>query len=391
MGLSTADGAGRGIGRRGSKTVTGSGGVTRRELLAGIGMAGAAIGSSAVGHSTASAFLHDTESFVGNVVATGEVDLDIGYTASYDGADGSALEVDGNVNGDPIDGLEIPEIVSGDSGSISLCPSIAGNPSYLWLCGGVRKSEENGKAEAEDEHIGDVVWPPDGKGGEVEDAMQVVLSYTDGSDTLVELFRGSFGELLEVLQYGIALTAEPDTDATGYRVFTRPGDQVAIVEDGNPCLQLDWWVPEGTGNTIMTDEFEFELAFHAQQRRHNAGTNNPCAVRKGISFVSFCAEGSDAPSGARVTGVTETNGEGEPVALEWESDEPVDTVVLKYGQVFEDFAVDGATSGTVAVGTGNVRFSQKMALWEQTPSDPCPDGETGVKYDYEGGAFVDDE
>ena len=60
--------------------------------------------------------------------------------------------------------------------------------------------------------------------------------------------------------------------------------------------------------------------------------------------------------------------------------------MLYYGTIFENFEVDSdsATSGTVRVGDGNVRFPKGSSLYDdQTPSNPCPTDQTGIKYEYE--------
>jgi len=382
--------------------------VSRRELLAGIGMAGAAIGLSAVGHSTASALLADTEQFGGNVATAGELAVSVEFDAYYESSDGSTSTSSGTVDGDVADELGIKSIKPGDKGRIVFRPAITGNPGYLWFCGGVRKSAENGKPDPEGESFGDVVWPPDGPGGEIGDAIEVTLRYLDpDSDTEVDLLSGSFTDVLGALQYGIALGADPDYTATGYRALDRPGSQVCFTGTSGPHLELDWEVPNDTGNTINTDELEFEFLFHAQQCRHNDGKQNPCAIEKGISFVAFCGENLDDQDVEPPRTVDTKDGE-EPIEISWKSDEPVRTVVLKYGQIIENFSVDGAEEGTVRVGDGNVRLPiQKgrnsssggsgegqsngenngglpTTMTGQSASDPCPDSGVTVKYEYDG-------
>jgi hypothetical protein len=100
--------------------------------------------------------------------------------------------------------------------------------------------------------------------------------------------------------------------------------------------------------------------------------------RQAISFVAACPAGDDIET-LDIT-VTETKDGGEPVAIEWTSDEPVETVVLKAGPSMENFDADGAISGTAAVGEGTAAGSA------QTPSSPCPDGD-GLKYEWGGGSF----
>ncbi|WP_276260478.1 hypothetical protein [Haloglomus litoreum] len=101
-------------------------------------------------------------------------------------------------------------------------------------------------------------------------------------------------------------------------------------------------------------------------------------TRRAISFVAACPAGDDIDS-FDIT-VTETKDGGEPVAIEWTSDEPVETVVLKAGTSMETFDAGGATSGTAAVGGGTAAGSTR------TPSSPCPDGD-GLKYEWDGGSF----
>ncbi|MEF8802348.1 MAG: hypothetical protein V5A56_15185 [Halolamina sp.] len=356
--------------------------VSRRELLASVGMAGAAIGSSTVGHSTAGALFHDTEQFAGNVLTSGSLDFGVRFDGYYESSTGSTSTGSGTADGDVIGELGIKDISPGDSGWFKFTPAVTGNPGYLWFCGGVEKSAENGRPDPEGESLGGDVWPSDGPGGEIGSALQATLRYLDpNSDTEVDLLAGSFTEVLEVLQYGIALSADPDYAATGYRVLDRPGSQVCFTDTGTPRLELDWWMPEKTGNTISTDVLEFELRFHAQQCRHNDGKLNPCAVQKGISLVAFCAVGATEPT-AEISAITERDEDGVPVEIEWSSSNSVDTIVLYYGDIFENFEVGDETSGTIAVGDGNVRFPKNSGVFDQSPLEPCPEGETGSKYEY---------
>jgi hypothetical protein len=71
------------------------------------------------------------------------------------------------------------------------------------------------------------------------------------------------------------------------------------------------------------------------------------------------------------------------------------TVVLDYEGIYENFYVDGSTSGTVeaVVGSGDERLhyeSENSAAREnnQTPSDPYPGDQTGITYTYQGGEFI---
>lgn len=102
--------------------------------------------------------------------------------------------------------------------------------------------------------------------------------------------------------------------------------------------------------------------------------------RKAISFVAFCVEdGSLSQSDITSLDVTTTKDGGEPLAVSWDSSTSIDRVVLKIGGgalAMENFDASGATSGTATVGGGTDRLSS------QTPSSPCPDGESGTKFEF---------
>lgn len=100
----------------------------------------------------------------------------------------------------------------------------------------------------------------------------------------------------------------------------------------------------------------------------------------GISFVAFC--GTDLQAGDLDFEVTDRKEDGDPIAIEWENtgSGTVGTVVLKAGTWFYNFYVDGADSGTARVGDGEIvgQFAD-----DQSPSEPCPDGENFVKFEFE--------
>jgi hypothetical protein len=336
----------------------------------------------------------------GSVVTSGEIDLRLPYRVSYtDATSGTTTTAEGVINGDRTTGtgIDVESLRPGDRGHIVLNPAVAGHPAYLWLCGGIRFSDENGVLSQERgsstlERRG---GPGDRTGGEVEHALGAELLYVDpDSEDRQVLLRGSFADVLGTLRYGLALDATPEYDAPEPGGLIAPGEQSCFAGSAVPHLALRWWLPEETGNSIMTDRFEFELTFYALQCGHGDGTYNPCVGRKGISFVAFCVDDGDTLSLSQVSfSVAERNGSGEPIALEWDAAIPLRTVVLYYAGVFENFHVGGASSGAVSVGAGTVRLpfdpqGSPASTNGQSPSNPCPDGETGIKYDYEGGEFV---
>lgn len=97
-----------------------------------------------------------------------------------------------------------------------------------------------------------------------------------------------------------------------------------------------------------------------------------------ISFIAFCVEDGSLSEGDITTReVTKTKDGGEPMAVRWESSTPIDRVVLKTGAGIENFEISDASSGTATAGEGT------ESLDSQSPPSPCPDGETGVKFEGE--------
>ncbi|QLD86569.1 hypothetical protein HWV23_12800 [Natronomonas halophila] len=130
---------------------------------------------------------------------------------------------------------------------------------------------------------------------------------------------------------------------------------------------------------------------------------------KAISFVAFCTGDDTVPDIERVD-VKNTKDNGEPVEIEWESNDPVEEVVLFGGQEWYLFDVGSATQGTALMsadgsrfGTGRVAddfaagdgpsditFDTDGSDHVRCQSSPCY-GEKGYKVEESGGSFdVDD-
>lgn len=110
----------------------------------------------------------------------------------------------------------------------------------------------------------------------------------------------------------------------------------------------------------------------------------PTPPQHAVSFVAFCvADGTDASASAvDITTVVRDN-EGEPFGVTYESAVELSTVVLGESQTVENFP--GGTSDTVYFGSGTPGAA------DQTPSEPCPSGETVVvkfEYDDDSSAFA---
>ena len=171
--------------------------LSRRSVLAGLGGAGLASASAGLG---TSAYLNDTESFTGNSITAGTLDLKVDWQQTYDGPDGLVpvnaypdhdgdglqslsgddeydleerapieLACDDLASGDelPEDVFEAPnrsaggpindqdslvslgDVKPGDHGEITFSLHLCDNPGYVWLQGGLISKSENGVTEPE--------------------------------------------------------------------------------------------------------------------------------------------------------------------------------------------------------------------------------------------------
>jgi len=121
--------------------------------------------------------------------------------------------------------------------------------------------------------------------------------------------------------------------------------------------------------------------------------------RKAISFVGFCTDdGTEVEASANVTKykseVDPADAAGEALAVRWETDEPVSTVVLKTGggkdikgkNALENVHVGNDTAGEVAVS------GEYDAGSDQSPDQFCPGDETEAeKLEAPGGLGVADD
>jgi predicted ribosomally synthesized peptide with SipW-like signal peptide len=260
--------------------------ISRRKALAALGTIGVASAGAGVG---TTAYFSDTESFDGNVVTAGELDLSIGWYAYEDSKE--EYQNSGIRNGGEGDGeisIQLGDVKPGDSGLYAFCPKTVNNPAYLWLCGTLVANDENGLTEPE----GDVDETPDE--GELAGAIEVTASYctvaddldangTDGFDPgdvtqINEVFTGSLAEFLTAINGGTLLDgdssatiSDPKSDSSFFDGNTEEEDS------SNDCLCLKWNIPTEVGNEIQSDSVEFDLSFHAQQFRHNENPTSPCA------------------------------------------------------------------------------------------------------------------
>lgn len=259
--------------------------LTRRRVLAGLGGIGAAAAGAGLG---TSAYFNDTESFDGNTLTAGELDLLVHYDFTVDQGSASG-NFDGPMSGtvqgntDAEAGAEISynlsDVKPGDRGSLKFCFSLVNNPAYLWMNGALTGESENGTTEPESDS------PWEKNGGELATYTRASLYYTgetsDSDDLDVLITEGSLLGVLTDLQHGLPLHGNGDPTAG---VVDRPmfdgGDSTQERTDPT-CVRLDWHVPTWVGNEIQSDSLSFDLSFYAEQARNNDGTGDMTVVGTG--------------------------------------------------------------------------------------------------------------
>ena len=207
-------------------------GLSRRTVLAGLGAVGVASAGAGLG---TTAYFNDTESFDGNTLTAGQLDLLVDWQQTYDFGEGhqfvsahpdhdgdgeQSVEIDGEVfsysdypdeddedsNGanlpildcetipplseadfgtDPVTGEEMETLVQfsdvkpGDSGEITFSLHLCDNPGYVWMQ--ADRVDDDGGTATEPEMLVD----PDNL-GDLGDAIQATLWYDEDCDNVYD-------------------------------------------------------------------------------------------------------------------------------------------------------------------------------------------------------------
>ncbi|WP_418283812.1 VWA domain-containing protein [Halorubrum sp. DTA46] len=213
-------------------------GLSRRKVLAGLGAVGVASAGAGLG---TTAYFSDQESFDGNAITAGELDLKLDYRATYNGGPGRLDEIqeyypefdvveeaDGVyllgevpasdsdawedvvreadfchgsiaeelINGDEIPVFTLDDVKPGDYGEVTISLHICDNPAWMWMRGELTENAQNGYTDPEHRALdeGDFDHDDTPFGGQLADAIETRLWYDENCNNIYE-GSGETGEV----------------------------------------------------------------------------------------------------------------------------------------------------------------------------------------------------
>ena len=267
------------------------------------------------------AFFSDTETSSGNVFAAGAIDLQIGNTSYYNGAEAPDMTwqlADLDDGNGPNDGgaylfFDYEDLKPGDWGEDTIELVVENNPAYACMDITLEGTDDNGITEPEGK-AGDST---DGQGeGELQDYVNFIWWIDDGDNVLEDDETSTFGQTTLAGLDGVTV---PISDDTADSILDAPLNNDATFPDtetyhigkawcyGELTLDLvaagqgvDPTVDPGVdcdgsavGNMSQSDIATVGLEFFAVQSRNNDGFS--CADRDGGVFAaSYTSDEADA-------------------------------------------------------------------------------------------------
>ncbi|OYR59347.1 choice-of-anchor W domain-containing protein [Halorubrum halodurans] len=354
-------------------------GLSRRQMLGGLGMIGVASAGAGLG---TTAYFSDEEGFTGNRLEAGTLDLLVDYEASYD-SDGAVENMAdvamGTQDGEPAGMFyDLDDVKPGDSGHVEFCFRIVDNPSYMWACADLSQTE-NGMNEPE------MAVDDTSDLGELGDAIDARLVYCERDDGELiegaEIVSGSLVDVIAAVTGGVPLDGEgmpgmAPGDQAEYADVVEPDEGEAYIT--GPCVCLFWNVPIEVGNEIQSDTLTMDFEFHAIQSRHNDGMYNPCvpsvttrtgdgfakqqefATQQETSFARGRFGDNNGTAGAWEVAVGPDVGSADTANYAWT---PGNTVPFSYaydGSGTASFTLDGVTvSSAIPAPSGKLAITTK--------------------------------
>ncbi|WP_336036684.1 SipW-dependent-type signal peptide-containing protein [Halobacterium yunchengense] len=295
--------------------------LTRRRVLAGLG--GVGLASAAAGLGT-SAYLNDTESFEGNSITAGTLDLKVDWQQTYTGPDGrvpvnaypdhdddgwqSTSDTNEYAPGEPLtlecsqlesgseldeDVFESPErstpgpitdqdhlvdlgdVKPGDEGEVTFSLHLCDNPGFVWMT--LNNIEEGPGDTPEPEPTPDEgelaenlyveIWYDTDCDNEFDDDEAIILGDGDG----VHTDDVTLAQARSELQNADGLIPLSNGGINGWNIPAGAVSRNCFDGDKQYCIGVHWWVPDEVGNVIQGDTLSFDLGFYTEQCRHNDG------------------------------------------------------------------------------------------------------------------------
>jgi predicted ribosomally synthesized peptide with SipW-like signal peptide len=280
--------------------------LSRRKVLAGMGAVGLASVGAGLG---TSALFSDTESFEGNSITAGTLDMSVTGTvvaaSSYWTQQPNFLGASATADGEPVVGIAADDVKPGDWAIICFDIGNETNPGYVQISvpGGVENTgganpepEQDAEGDANnDADLGDAMlaslWqsysgPTDGSPG----GMKTDLAGLDGwtNDEGGAFVASPYADVAQddFLASDYGQTVQPDMDyptvnefgnflSSGQLVKKNDGTPFFVTNDGSDfgdgaarfCLLLE--IPAAVGNEIQGDSLRFDLVFETEQVRNN--------------------------------------------------------------------------------------------------------------------------
>ena len=271
---------------------------TRRQLLAGMGAVGLASAGAGLG---TTAYFNDTETFAGNSLQAGRLDLMLDYKATYDGPNGLELvgqapteqqlidqygeandgpltweeradidfacNTDGLINGEEMPIFDLSDVKPGDWGEVTMSFHICDNPAHVYFRGNVFEDMENGQSEPEaavDEST-DV--------GELSDAIDVRMWYDENCSNTYDTDGGA-ADILVV------------QDISGSMEYSQNGGVISDGQGGTTTkLDVAKDAMLAVGDQVFNSAADVELGLYTFGNEEYLGDDTPSGDDVGIELA----------------------------------------------------------------------------------------------------------
>jgi hypothetical protein len=242
--------------------------LTRRQALSALAATGAAAGGVGAG---TDALFGDAESFDGNRLAAGELDLEVAWHKRVETATTRVATSDGwpTPRSDAAAPLcDLGDLKPGDSGKLTLALRVDGLSGYLSLVGRERADAEGGQSPAEAGSPGVTVDE-----GELDELTTTAVSYLDPDDpgrpaatgTTTHAYTGSLSSLVGLAGLGSGIPLDGDEAASVYDCLVDGVTPGTYSGGRTHYLRIEWAVPTWVGNAVASDAFAFDLGLYGVQ------------------------------------------------------------------------------------------------------------------------------